>query len=325
MARRRSSKAQRAESRFVYFYRHREPGAESSILYRPSFPTMEQAQEQWRYDARNHQAGDPAVSGRRGVCIFDVETDTAWIWPGVPNAPKDPAAAAENTIRREGYTMNELVEFPAWQDDEAGQEAPQGESPSKPPSSRAYETLVRVPLSELERARLADRMAEVWRGVELVDEERKRANAEFKERRDSLESELAGLASQVREGAASIAVMVKDEPDYVTGLVRVIRVDNGELVRERPMTDEDRQGELFIPPPPTGEPTMGAHVRGFRIEAAAQAALEAVDANEIQDDRASIAHYMRLVVEDAQDGEIDQAIECAREARRPYVEAEEAA
>lgn len=73
------------------------------------------------------------------------------------------------------------------------------------------------------------------------------AKAALKADRARIEAEIQRLALAVRNRAETRPVAVRVEADYGDGLAYEIREDTLEVVRTRPLTETERQGELPIP------------------------------------------------------------------------------
>lgn len=87
-------------------------------------------------------------------------------------------------------------------------------------------------------AREAANMAE-------AEENKKAATAQFAEKIASAKARVASLARQVNQGYEMRNVecrVLLDKPKR--GLVQVVRADTGEIVKERPMSDSEKQGSL---------------------------------------------------------------------------------
>ncbi len=111
---------------------------------------------------------------------------------------------------------------------------------------------------DLEAGERSVRAAEL---ASLVGEEQRQAAdleqylETAKARRKDLEAELAGvrlqvraIATVVREGREARPVRVVDENDYTAGAVYVVRLDTGEVVSTRSMSEAERQVALFPGP-----------------------------------------------------------------------------
>lgn len=59
------------------------------------------------------------------------------------------------------------------------------------------------------------------------------------------ERRIGDLAEAVRTGVEYRQIATRDEPDFERGVVEIIRVDTGAVVRKREMRADERQAELF--------------------------------------------------------------------------------
>lgn len=87
-------------------------------------------------------------------------------------------------------------------------------------------------------------LAELLSEKDHVEQEKKDANAEFKQRLDDLETRLNALAVEVRTGKEYRDVPCIERADWADNRVEVIRTDNGEVVRIRPLQQGERQEAL---------------------------------------------------------------------------------
>jgi len=103
------------------------------------------------------------------------------------------------------------------------------------------------------------------------DADRKAAAAGFKEQLEVFEAEIDRLAGIVREKAEPRPVECKNVRDLDRGVIEVTRLDTGEIVESRVMTEQERQVRMFDP---EAEPNVDG---GFTHEEAVamQAAIDA--------------------------------------------------
>lgn len=77
-----------------------------------------------------------------------------------------------------------------------------------------------------------------------LDDERREVAADFRQRLDAADEELARLASAVRTGAEEREVEVRDVHDYRRGVIETLRADTGDIVATRAMRTDERQMPL---------------------------------------------------------------------------------
>jgi hypothetical protein len=110
--------------------------------------------------------------------------------------------------------------------------------------AREFERTLPVPLSVSEL---------IERGAMLASEQQKRdgleidkkAHAdEIKRKIDAASKEITRLSHIVHDKAEDRPVRCRETRDYVRGVVEVIRLDTGELVESRVMSEHERQREI---------------------------------------------------------------------------------
>ena len=110
-------------------------------------------------------------------------------------------------------------------------------------SDEKYETLY-VNLLEEEIARYATEMAVLDETIRMKEDEAKRVSATYKEDLKTLDARRATLAQRVRERKERRDVPVAEQKDFSRKAISTIRLDTGEIVRERAMNSEELQTEL---------------------------------------------------------------------------------
>jgi predicted neutral ceramidase superfamily lipid hydrolase len=88
-------------------------------------------------------------------------------------------------------------------------------------------------------------MADAANELERLEEEANEWKAQHKARVTAAESAVACNASKIRSGYEYRPVEVETVRDYTKGTVTVIRVDDGETVRARPMTNDEKQLDML--------------------------------------------------------------------------------
>lgn len=81
--------------------------------------------------------------------------------------------------------------------------------------------------------------------IDQLDEQRRLAASDYRDRIKELRGKLRELSQAVRERQEERAVPCETEPNYAAGLMVTVRLDTGEIIRSRPLTSSERQGHLF--------------------------------------------------------------------------------
>ena len=104
---------------------------------------------------------------------------------------------------------------------------------------------LRRTFTDAERLQMGNRLAEAYNGLATLDEEEASMKAKIKERRSTLEATVGSLSREL--GTGWTMENVKCRLDYDTPNpfeVSYVRIDTGEIVKTRPMTDQERQAEI---------------------------------------------------------------------------------
>lgn len=108
---------------------------------------------------------------------------------------------------------------------------------------------LRVALKTEEIAERADRAAQLLAERDSKEEEQKAAAKHAKSIVESMEAELRRLSNEVRTKATYREVQCERVYDFRLGKIFEKRLDTGDVLFERAMTDAERQRELPFPPP----------------------------------------------------------------------------
>jgi len=109
-------------------------------------------------------------------------------------------------------------------------------------------------------------------------EAEKKLNAQsFKDKIDTLDEDMRSLATTIRDGREYRPVECREEFNYERGIIEVMRVDTGEVVEQRRMTESERQGKLFEREQPSEQKEQTA-------EASEQPATDELHAEPVDDD-----------------------------------------
>jgi hypothetical protein len=87
-----------------------------------------------------------------------------------------------------------------------------------------------------------------------VDAARKASGAGFRERLEDHDAEIDRLAGIVRDKAEPRPVECKSVRDQGRGVIEVTRLDTGEIVESRVMSELERQTRIFEPDEEPGDP-----------------------------------------------------------------------
>lgn len=97
-----------------------------------------------------------------------------------------------------------------------------------------------------EVAERADRAARLQHDHDELAAEMASAAKGYKAKLVRIEDEQRRLLDEVRTRQGYRPVECERQPDYEAGLLRTVRLDTGEIVRQRQLTPEERQTLLFI-------------------------------------------------------------------------------
>lgn len=110
---------------------------------------------------------------------------------------------------------------------------------------------LRVQLTPEEKAKRAERVTEIISLRDRLDEQAKAAAKEARGTIAKLDAELRSVASELRTGATYRDVPCQRQFHYSSFVVREIRLDTGETIAERAMTESERQLDFFDEEPET--------------------------------------------------------------------------
>lgn len=122
-----------------------------------------------------------------------------------------------------------------------------------------YTKRLPVEVATEETAKLARLLAEEVEKRDLLLDEQRTSNAEFRERRAAIDSRLNEYAQCVRDGTKLQEVKCEERLVVETNEVQVVRLDTQEVVETRTADAADRQEALPLPKPEAeSEPTPDA-------------------------------------------------------------------
>lgn len=101
-----------------------------------------------------------------------------------------------------------------------------------------------VELNDKEIQERGEKLAEIEQQLQGTREDAAADAARFRERKKSLNEQIAKLATQINDGKESRQVECELRPDYRRNLMEIVRTDLDEVVDSRALTAEERQLEL---------------------------------------------------------------------------------
>ena len=99
-------------------------------------------------------------------------------------------------------------------------------------------------LTEKEKTELSAKIAKAISDRASAEAKLKEVSASIKAQIAQLDAEISEKALQINNGYEYRNVECRMDKDYRLGSVTITRLDTGEVIRERPMTAEERQLEL---------------------------------------------------------------------------------
>ena len=99
-------------------------------------------------------------------------------------------------------------------------------------------------LTEKEKTELSAKIAKAISDRASAEAKLKEVGASIKAQIAQLDAEISEKALQINNGYEYRNVECRMDKDYRLGSVTITRLDTGEVIRERPMTAEERQMEL---------------------------------------------------------------------------------
>jgi hypothetical protein len=99
-------------------------------------------------------------------------------------------------------------------------------------------------LTDEERRVAANSLAKTLSELEDVEKERKVVNSSFKTKYDGLKRKIAYLGSSVLTGEDQRSIECTRITNYTKGTMVLIRVDTGQVVEERSLSNDEKQMEF---------------------------------------------------------------------------------
>ena len=105
-------------------------------------------------------------------------------------------------------------------------------------------------LTALEIKERGSRLAALTLKIEKVESEKSESSKEFGREIKRLSEEATEVSTQIDSGTEFREVKIDVTHDYDNLEVLMTRGDTGEVIERRPMTDTEKNTELFLPVPP---------------------------------------------------------------------------
>jgi len=99
-------------------------------------------------------------------------------------------------------------------------------------------------LTDEERRVAANSLAKTLSELEGIEKERKVVNSSFKTKCDGLKRKIAYLGSSVLIGEEQRSIECNRITNYTKGQMVLVRTDTGQVVEERPLSDDEKQMEF---------------------------------------------------------------------------------
>jgi uncharacterized FlaG/YvyC family protein len=107
--------------------------------------------------------------------------------------------------------------------------------------SKTYDQECDVKLTDIELLELGREMASALEQRESIKAQKKAADAGYNLQIENLDEQLERVGAKVRAGTDARFVECREDRNFRLGVVRVTRLDTGEVIRDRPMTARERQ------------------------------------------------------------------------------------
>jgi hypothetical protein len=104
----------------------------------------------------------------------------------------------------------------------------------------------RVALENDELLIRGEKLTKAMAEIDRLDQEKKDFIADQKLKRELQATEIADMKDQIINRAEYRSVECEEKPDYERNMVEIVRKDTGQVVDQRKMIKEDRQGDLRL-------------------------------------------------------------------------------
>ena len=109
---------------------------------------------------------------------------------------------------------------------------------------KSYVRLMPCKLKDTELLRYGGELGEVIQDIAAEEDNQLGLRQEMKARLAVLEARRTDLATKITRKEELRDVEIQTERDYTAGTYSEIRTDTGEVIKERPLTPEERQEKL---------------------------------------------------------------------------------
>lgn len=113
-----------------------------------------------------------------------------------------------------------------------------------PPKIERYVTSLKVQLTASQLADRSDRAAQAMADRDAKEEDMKAAQKHAKSIIEELDSRIRTLLGEVRSRSTYESVDCEKRYLYADGIVQDVRLDTGEVIQSRPLTNRELQPEL---------------------------------------------------------------------------------
>jgi hypothetical protein len=100
-------------------------------------------------------------------------------------------------------------------------------------------------LDDDELIEIGSEIAELDNNINEYELEKKRVNAELGGKIKVLQTEMKQKCAIIRDKKETRVAQCVPTPDYEEGVMRFVSIDTGEMIKERPLTNEERQMSLM--------------------------------------------------------------------------------
>ncbi len=111
-------------------------------------------------------------------------------------------------------------------------------------SDEIVKEYLKCQLTEKEKTELSAKIAKAISDRASAEAKLKEVSASIKAQIAQIDAEISEKALQINNGYEYRNVDCRMDKDYRLGSVTITRLDTGEVIRERPMTSEERQMQL---------------------------------------------------------------------------------
>lgn len=111
---------------------------------------------------------------------------------------------------------------------------------------RTVKMCLKCELTEAEKAELASKMAEHQADLEHLEDEKKAVTKDFASRIELVQGTIRRESGTYRQGWEMRDVECVEITDKRAGTLTVVRQDTGEIVKIRPLTQEERELKLPV-------------------------------------------------------------------------------